>query len=143
MSDKTYEEGLNDAWELARKITMYTNDDLFGIKYRELKDIFGEEYLSYIFKNNTPSEALAQIKAYEENEDIKVGDEVFFNCVNAIVTQIHRLEKRATIMFSDGSAGRYNLCDFEKTGRSYPQITKLLMEVRNNRRSYNEAADES
>lgn len=65
--DKTYEQGLQDAWELAKKV--WTNDD------RENQEMFGTLVVKDIF-SFAPQEALAKLKAYEEEKEIKVGDVV-------------------------------------------------------------------
>ena len=67
--DKTYEQGLSDAWELAKKICTLKNS--------EFDKVFGCVYFADAFYNFTPEEALAKIEAYEkEKSEIKVGDEV-------------------------------------------------------------------
>lgn len=74
-----YNKGLNDAWELAKKITNETFD------YRE--KIFGYGYNSDVFSKFTPQTALEKIKANE----IIIGDivKVIDDSIRiAIVTQI-------------------------------------------------------
>ena len=63
---KTYEQGLQDAWELARKIDNMLLDEYdkcFGL---------GLQYIT----NFTYQEALAKIEAYEMSQQIQVGDVV-------------------------------------------------------------------
>ena len=67
----SYDKGLNDAWELARKIW-----DEFTL--HKLEEIFGYDYTKGVIDNYTPQEALAKLKAYEEQSEIKVGDVVDF-----------------------------------------------------------------
>lgn len=65
---EAYNKGLNDAWELAKK--------LYEMKIEQLQEVFGAfetelEVMNYL----TPQEALAKIEAYEkEQNEIKVGD---------------------------------------------------------------------
>lgn len=67
--DKTYEQGLEDAWELARK--------LYEMKLEKLQEVFGGfETELEVIQHLTPQEALAKLKAYEEESEIKVGDVV-------------------------------------------------------------------
>ena len=67
--DKTYEQGLHDAWELARK--------LYEMKLEKLQEVFGGfETELEVIQHLTPQEALAKLKAYEEESEIKVGDVV-------------------------------------------------------------------
>lgn len=72
-----YEQGLNDAWELAKKVVrspkLVENAQIFlG------KNIVGIERESLLiqFFELTPQEALAKMKAYEEAQNIKMGDVV-------------------------------------------------------------------
>lgn len=72
-----YEQGLNDAWELAKKVVrspkLVENAQIFlG------KNIVGIERESLLiqFFELTPQEALAKLKAYEEAQNIKRGDVV-------------------------------------------------------------------
>lgn len=70
-ADKTYEQGLADAWELAKKV--YEMDceiigEIFGLT---VNGGFWDVSRSF-----TAAEALAKIEAYEREKEIKVGDEV-------------------------------------------------------------------
>ena len=114
---KTYEDGLNEAWEVARKI-----GSADGYKCGELEEIFGSLSISNILCTNTASEAIAKIKEYEE---IKVGDEVV-NVAGkkSVVVQVEGLV--ITIVESDGVVGRWSKEDFKKTGRHFPQIEEIL-----------------
>ena len=68
---EAYNKGLNDAWELAKKLwhnDARTNDDIYGI-----------EYFIDIANEYTPQEALAKLEAYEKEQEkvrqkIMVGD---------------------------------------------------------------------
>ena len=65
---KTYSDGLNDAWELAKKI-YYHNEMSRDL----LLDVFGACNINTLFKR-TPQELVEKLKAYEESKTIKVGD---------------------------------------------------------------------
>lgn len=65
---KTYEQGLADAWELAKKVMFERNDG--GIPIADLTDVFGTISLVKILKNYTAEEALAKVKACEERSKI-------------------------------------------------------------------------
>lgn len=71
---KTYEDGLNEAWEAARKVVC---DE--GYNYTELERIFGKKSPSRILETLTASEAIAKIEEYEEKQKapvFKTGDRV-------------------------------------------------------------------
>lgn len=125
---KTYEDGLNDAWKVAKKIGGIDNSYTCG----ELSDIFGSCSVAYIFDYFTVSEA---IDAIENHARIKVGDEV----VNKygwkrVVTNTH-INGEVTLMDSNGDF--YVYCkaevsdlDLKKTGRHFPQIEKVLQQLK-------------
>ena len=62
--EESYNRGLNDAWELARKIICDRDGD-FGLT--ELDSIFDKTIFNYIFKDNTYEQALAKVKEYEKS----------------------------------------------------------------------------
>lgn len=66
---KTYEQGLSDAWKLAKKLFAEYKDS-------ELCEIFGKGWSYPKLMEFTYEEALAKIEAYEKEKEIKVGDEV-------------------------------------------------------------------
>lgn len=113
--DEAYNKGLDDAWELAKKIVL--PDHLGGYTVDELKDIFGKNTFASLMNTFTPQEALAKVKAYEEHNEIKVGDVVTIRggVLESIVTLvdgciIHRL-------FRDGSCDcGVNKEDLKKIG---------------------------
>ena len=75
MAESTREEGQNEAWELARKITCQPING--GFKRSEFEEIFDEGYISDIFEKYTYTEAAAKVAEWEKaKEEIKVGDVV-------------------------------------------------------------------
>ena len=62
--EKTYDAGLNTAWEYARKIILDVTSG--GLDYETLNNIFGTGIGGKIFKNNTASEAIEKIRKYEK-----------------------------------------------------------------------------
>ena len=77
IADKTYEQGLADAWELAKKIYYAPCDG--GLEQHEIEEIFGCKFGSVMFRY-TAEEALAKIEAYERKSAIILGDEVEHDC---------------------------------------------------------------
>ena len=117
---KTYEDGLNDAWEAARKIGCAD-----GYKCGELEDIFGSASLGYILGYLTASEA---IDAIEKHEKFKVGDEGV-NLIGKKSFVVRVSGSVITIVESDGMVSRWEMEDFEKTGRHFPQIAEVLKQM--------------
>lgn len=106
-----YHEGLNDAWELVKK--------LYEMKFVELEKAFdGHEHLEDIFDNFTPQEALAKLKAYEEAQRIEVGD-VVFNKDSLEHCVITHIEGGMVVycLYDDGSCGTSNIKEIEKIGK--------------------------
>lgn len=125
-------QGLNDAWELAKKVVrspkLVENAQIFlG------KNIVGIERESLLiqFFELTPQEALAKLKAYEDEQSkIKVGD-VVFHSINqwvAVVTHIYH----GTIIFgitpNGDTISNINVKDVAKTGK-HLDIQSILEQI--------------
>ena len=132
--EKQYQTGFEDGWMQARKIV---NDyaDAFG-KTRE--DIFGFSGYRDVLNHFTASEALQKIREYEQKqgteEEIRVMDEVRFECegksYKGIVYSGPTKAGNYLCACPDGIIGYYDKTELTKTGKSYPQIRKLLEEMR-------------
>lgn len=127
-------EGLFEAWECARKIVADMVEPHFKSGY--MVDMFGCESAITAMKNNSASEAVKRVKAWEEKQkadsEIKVGDEVVdgeaFNSVKGIVTFVSPII--LYILWYDGSTGRRKLTDVKKTGRTFPKIAEVLEQLK-------------
>jgi hypothetical protein len=68
----SFEKGLNDAWEIARKIAKARSMDK---EMNEIYEIFGDDFyymsLSAFFENYSIQEVMSKIKEYEENQKCK------------------------------------------------------------------------
>lgn len=132
LADKTYEQGLKDAWELAKKIALNTHDG--GIDAKELEAIFGTHDSYTIFKENDVKDALAKLEAYQE--EIKVGDVISLRGVEAVVTCIYPDDTFDGIKITaDDKYGRlggvyagYPLSSWEKTG-NHRDLSAVLAEI--------------
>ena len=120
--DKTYEEGLNDAWELVKKIYKMSESEryeMFNIPVAFTYDILFEV---------TPQEALAKIEEYEKN-NIKAGDEVrtFDNTYKGVVTVTRQIGD-FYVLWDNGTSGTYTPKEVKKTGRTI-DIKSFLAEI--------------
>ena len=124
LSDKTYEQGLADAWELAKKICHAPCDG--GYSMYETREIFG--CVTGVMRKFTAAEALAKIEAYEKEKEIKVGDVVKseISGYSAVVTVINRDE--AHVVFDDGSTGVRKINCLTKTGK-HIEIEGILKQI--------------
>lgn len=131
--DKTYEEGLNDAWELAKKIAMEKSNG--GFDSYEIVKIFGFNDMDAIFMEYTPQEALAKLKAYEEAQEtekmakINVGDVVKYDGIQAVVMDIDTVDNVA--LFTENSCVESWIpqCFVVKTGK-HIDIAGLLEQIK-------------
>lgn len=125
-----YNRGLNNAWELAKKVGKYDGfklREIFGLS--ECLDDFeeGESPYSEVMKM-TPQEALAKLEVYEKSKDeIKVGDIVFNDSTmeEGVVTYIK--DDVVFMLYSDGSCGNTD-GTLSKTGK-HIDISSLLEEI--------------
>ena len=85
--DKTYVDGLKDAWELAKKILFKE----YGYSAQQIYDIFGDGAMQSV-KKLSYAEALAKIEAYEKEKEIKPTDIVEYNGKNWVVTEVYKGE---------------------------------------------------
>ena len=86
--EEAYNKGLNDAWELARKIVLREYDG--GMSVKDFYNIFDKTMADEdVLKKFTPQEALAKIAAYEkEQAEIKAGDVVSHDGLKGVVTRV-------------------------------------------------------
>ena len=119
--NKTYSQGLSDAWELARKIyNMHTAD---------IDKIFGVNGGFYeVIRDFTAEEALAKIEDYEKEKKIKVGDVVrtIGGIIAGVVTRVN--SENPHVVWADGATGDYMKSHLVKTGK-HIDIEGLLKQI--------------
>lgn len=110
MPTKTYEDGLNEAWETARRIVLQ-------LTYGELQKIFAIEDIEDTFKNFTAAEAAAKIAAWEDGKQLRVGDVVERNEGElGVVTEV--LKEECCVMWSRRDISFECQSVLTKTGRT-------------------------
>ena len=132
---KTYEKGLEDAWECARKIV-----SAHGLKFEQLEEIFGKRNFLYLLDDYSPSEAIDKIREYEEKsqkniEDFKVGDEIIRNNDNYNRFVIISINDKDVYTINQNGGHGYMKIDilyenYQKTGRSFPQIAEVVKQLK-------------
>ena len=127
-----YQRGLEDAWNVARKIAVETDDG--GVSISALYEMFGTESMRMIMKNNTVYDAIAKLKAYEEkqkaDDEIKVGDEVIYNgTTKCVVVDPETNEKYASLFDCNGIHYFADHRECKKTGRHF-DIASILEDMR-------------
>ena len=126
ITDKTYEQGLADAWELARKI--------YDMKCDTVEEIFGARGGFYgVIDGLSCEEALAKIEVYEkEKSEIKVGDVVEFYYETeepkekGVVTWV--LENGVAVVWVSGETEHCKKTELTKTGK-HIDIESLLRQI--------------
>lgn len=98
--NKTYEDGLNEAWELARDIITLPNSGNKSLTWVR-HNVFGTDALFDLIMNYSASEIIKKIKEYEE---IVVGDEIIDKYGWKSVVTNKDTYNGITIMFSDGTS---------------------------------------
>lgn len=137
----SYEKGLNDAWEIARKIAKANSTD------EEMNKIFGDDFyymsLSAFFEKYSIQEVMEKLKEYEEKQkqvkeeqaeeekEFKVGDEVITDERRFVVLGIDDF-KWYQLWCLDNGLAHDNICskDLKKTGRSFPQLAELFKQMK-------------
>ena len=116
----SYNKGLYDAWELAKKV--------FSLNRTERKKAFGCEEIRTVVDGFDIKEALDFMEAYEkEQAAIKVGDIVHNDDTmsEGIVTYID--DDEVYMLYKDGSSGVAEGC-LTKTGK-HIEIQKILEQI--------------
>ncbi len=144
IEEKTYEDGLNDAWDAARKIVLRKEHG--GLPCEDLERIFEREpewEVEYsVFKNLTPQEVISILKAHKQEkymrENIKVGDVVEHireSNVKILVTAVYKDCFDGIKVGQSDKCGKLGGCysgshfgDFERTGTNI-DISSILAEI--------------
>lgn len=121
VGERHYQKGLSDAWEAARKIALMDTETS--------ENVTGYFGLFRIMENLTPMQAIEKIREYEqEQEKIKVGDEVISPDGKAVVTEIS--DRNVRIMYAKGSGQIVESENLTKTGRHFPEIAAVLAKMK-------------
>jgi preprotein translocase subunit YajC len=124
---KTYEDGLNEAWELVRDIITLPNSgnkSLIWVRH----NVFRTDALFDLIMNYSASEIIEKIKKYEE---IEVGDEVVDKNgwgIKGVITNVN--ENYISIVQDNGSVNRLKKDELNKTGRHFSQIEEVLQQIK-------------
>lgn len=125
-----YQRGLNDAWKAARKIC--TN---WVLPDSVLSEIFGmDKTIDDIMKENTASEAIAKIRAYEQEKELfLVGDEVEGDEDGQRGVVIDSRFENSQVAVLTGNSKVYSWwskCAIHKTGRHFPEIAEVFAKMK-------------
>lgn len=134
MMNKTYEDGLNEAWGLTRKLVISDYDGAYSVK--DMRDIWKHGGFLSILKDFTAQQAIEKLKKYEERKKkVEIGDEIYSELTDskAVVQRIDTWDRYQC--FTDEGAqfvidkqifNKY----WVKTGKNYPQIAEVLKQMK-------------
>lgn len=134
-ANRTYEQGLKDAWELAKKMVLNTYDG--GIDAKELEKMFGVQDSYTIFKENDVKDVLAKVEAYKKEKEIKQWDVVEYgrNNIKILVTEINEKTFSGIKITPTDEFGKFggvysarNLTDCKKTNYK-ADLSTILAEI--------------
>ena len=122
MSQKTYEDGLNDAWEMANRVSFMDASDV--------EDIFGEYYtMDEMMETFTAVEAAEKIAEWEKKREFRVNDEVRKKSTGICGVVIYSFgDGRVDVIFKNGSHDICETSKLTKTGRTI-DIGSLLKQI--------------
>lgn len=127
LQDEAYQQGMNDAWEIAKKL--YLNKKNGGLSDVELEKIFGQMTTSEIFLQYTPREVEAKIEAWEKaKQEIKVGD-VVMDTENDVFVVLRKLDDFVYALLNSKGKHKYSDAKYlTKTGRAI-DIASVLEKI--------------
>lgn len=126
--EAAYQNGLYNAWDVARKIMLSEADG--GIQWKLKEQWFGKFTIYDIFKDVPAMEVIEKIRQYgREQEEIKVGNEVNGKGGRGTITKISDDGDHFNVMWENGSTGYYMREDFKKTGRHFSEIAEVLRKM--------------
>lgn len=134
-----YEQGLTDAWELAKKVVLPVRPHSRTFTAQDLNNIFGIDGYENVLSQCSASEAIAKFQKYEEEQknadvELKVGDEIEIRAESSIpkmvVTQIDNQYISTVDAKGDTRCICKNTTTFVKTGRHFPQIEEMLKQMK-------------
>ena len=135
--DEGYQEGLTNAWELAKKIILPVKPHCNNFTAQDLSYIFGVDGYEDVMSRFSASEVLAKFREYEEEQkkaELKVGDEIEIHAESSIpkmvVTQIDNQYISTVDAKGDTRCICKNTNKFVKTGRHFSQIEEVLEQMK-------------
>ena len=123
VGERHYQKGLSDAWEAARKIWEYNATTLNKIFSKCCYSVVRD-----ILRKYSASEVIEKIRQYEQEQEIKVGDEVEAVAGKAVIIQVFG-NGDVRYMYPDASIGFNDSCSITRTGRHFPEIAKVLRKM--------------
>lgn len=119
-ADKTYTQGLADAWELVRKLGEIEQD--------EREKMFSYRSVKAIIEDCTIEEVMDRIEAYEKEKEIKVENVVEDNEGTKALVIDEATENTCFVFTENGCVEEWYKRDLKKTGKKI-SISELLRQI--------------
>lgn len=119
-----YERGLNDAWELVRRLRTTAPTDII--------EIFDKDTTFSVIEELSASEAIKKWKAWEDKNEFKVGDEVVCrDGIKGIVVGISNNTEQISLLSNEYNVPQLLIKSHAtKTGRHFDQIEEVLKQMK-------------
>ncbi len=131
--EQAYEKGLNEAWEFSKFFAMIRTEE----EWTEFYEFFDlPKYRPFaMYEKYSPSEAIAKMKAFKEEQanKIVVGDEVInVRGIHYVVTGIRGDAELYCCINASGDVAPvyYTRNDLKKTGRHFSEIAAVLRQLK-------------
>jgi len=123
IKEAEYERGLNDAWELVRRLRTTAPTDII--------EIFDKDTTFSVIEELSASEAIEKWKAWEDKNEIKVGDEVVCrDGIKGIVVGISNNTEQISLLSNEYNVPQLLIKNHAtKTGRHFDAIEKVLKKI--------------
>ena len=127
-----YERGLNEAWEIARKLVSTVADG--GYPVAQIEEIFHTTDYWGIFNKYSAQKVVDKIKAWEkkqEDAEIKVGDEIVYkDGIKGVVVGKSKYHEEISVLNNAYDVPQsLHKNDVTKTGRHFDAIEEVLKQM--------------
>ena len=136
-----YENGLNDAWEAARKIGSNSMCSLKEMGFDFSQCVIPDYNPSwFVVKNYSASECIEKIRQYEQNQEKELGIQGYFkkgeevidaDGTKAVVLDVSE-DNYCQVYTENGCIYNWHIhtYKFHKTGRHFPEIAEVLQKMK-------------
>jgi len=123
IKEAEYERGLNDAWELVRRLRITAPTDII--------EIFDKDTTSSVIEEFSASEAIKKWKAWEDKNEFKIGDEVVYrDGIKGVVVGISNNTEQISLLSNEYNVPQLLIKNHAtKTGRHFDAITEVLKQM--------------
>lgn len=133
MSD-AYSQALADLWHAIRVLLLKPEDG--GLTQSEYRSLFIEDNAYNVILKENPQNLIEKIQAFEQCKEDAVlhrGDEVIYRGQRGILLRLETERRYAALWMENEEFVSARSDTFIKTGRSFPEVAKVLDQMREKR----------